>query len=543
MSSVVQHGRRRGSSKSGENSEDTVQPPELHQITVLSRADWLRIQDQMNRVDKEKERLMEVKKQREVLHQKSKEMAKLWPNTLACQRQKKLEAKKIRDQMEEDKRKLIDKEEAKYREEMRREALEKAKRQLYYQTERVTGLHRALLLTEVLKEREAQMELKQRRTRASKEMDKEYVAMMKARDADDYKREQEKVQRKRLERQAVAENLKKQIEENQLAKERQKLETKKDGEEIQRHQELYQWEMKMEEETQAKQKSDFKQTQLEYLNQRDISKVEDMEKMEAEEAQRKLFLSAKEKMVKLRREKEKELLKEVQNRREKIMDKLRVAQQEQTDQKEQKVAEAAARQDSKRMQHKWEEDEKRAAMMKSITSHREHMVQEMEQHYLMRKEEERQSLEAKKKEDRMFSEEQKLKMNNIRQDLQKLKDFNASQMVEKQARQHQLRKAEHKFEAENLQLLAEEEEVFKKYSLEVVQAAADARRKVLPLYKAMRDGAACGPSFTQARPRYLVQDMSGAELPKYVSDSTWNVKKIHDVVNIEEAKKRLGFTW
>nr|XP_057937902.1 cilia- and flagella- associated protein 210 isoform X2 [Doryrhamphus excisus] len=546
MSSMVQHGRRRGSSKSVSPAEDgnnTVQPLDLRQVTVLTKADWLRIQDKIAGVDKEKEHTMEARRQRELLQQKSKEMAKLWPNTLASQRQKKLEAKKIREQMEEDKRKEMDMEEAKYREEQRKEAIEKAKRQLYYQTQRVKGLHRALLLTEVLKEREAQMELKQRRQSASEELDKEYVEMMKAREDEALQREQESKEQKRLERQAVAEDLKKQIEENQLARERQKLQTKKDAEEMQLLRELHQWELKMEEEMQAKQKSDFMQDQLEHLTQRDISKMADMEKREAEEAQRKLFLSAKEKMVKLRRGKEQELLKEVQNRREKMVDQLTMAQQEQTEQQQQRLAKAVAEQDAKRMQQEWEEETRRVAMMKSIAAHREHMVREKERNDLMRKEKEREALQAKMEEDRIFLQEHKLKVQNSRQELQKIQVFNASQTVEKQARQHQARTAEHEFEAKNLKLLAEEEKAFEKYSLEAVQAAAAAQRSVLPLYKAVREGVACGPSFTGARPRYLVQDTSGAEMPKYISATTRDIKKIHEVGDIQAAKKRLGFTW
>lgn len=57
------------------------------------------------------------------------------------QRQRKLEAKKIREQIEEEKRKLIDIEEAKYKEQKRKEAVEKARTQLYYQSDRVKGLH------------------------------------------------------------------------------------------------------------------------------------------------------------------------------------------------------------------------------------------------------------------------------------------------------------------------------------------------------------------------------------------------------------------
>ncbi|XP_019733277.1 coiled-coil domain-containing protein 173 [Hippocampus comes] len=543
MSSVVQHGQRRGPGKSAENTNETIGLPDLHQTTVLTKADWSRIQDEINRVDKEKERMMEATRQREALHLKSKQMAKLWPNTLACQRQKKLEAKKIRDQVEEDKRKQIDMEEAKYREEKRKEAIEKAKTQLYYETERVKGLHRALLLTEVLKEREAQIELKQRKKSAFKDLDEEHMQMLKAREDEALTKEQERTQQKKQESKAFAEELRKQMKENQLERERRKHETKKDGEEIQRLQELHQWEQKMEEQSQARQKKEFMNDQLEHLAQREISKAADAEKQEVEEAQRKLFLSAKEKMVTLRRDKEKELLREVQIRRERIMDKLMLAQQEQKEQKQQNNAEAVAERDAQRMQREWEEEQKRVQMMKSIAAHREHVIQEKERNELIRKEKEREVLQAKKEGDRIFGEEQQKKSQRIQQELRKIQDFNASQMLEKQARQHQVRLAEHQFEAENMELLAEEELGFERYSRAVVQAAASSERNVLPLYKAVREGVAGGPAFIGARPRYLVQDSSGAEMPKYVSDSKRDIKKIHQVEDIEEAKKRLGFTW
>lgn len=60
---------------------------------------------------------------------------------LKGQRQKQLEAKKIRDEIERKKWEEIDKEEVEYQEQMRKEAIEKAKTQLFYQTHRVRGLH------------------------------------------------------------------------------------------------------------------------------------------------------------------------------------------------------------------------------------------------------------------------------------------------------------------------------------------------------------------------------------------------------------------
>lgn len=57
--------------------------PDLRQILVLSKTDWLRIQDEINHVDKEKEKMLEEVKQREALHQQSVEVVKQWSDTFA----------------------------------------------------------------------------------------------------------------------------------------------------------------------------------------------------------------------------------------------------------------------------------------------------------------------------------------------------------------------------------------------------------------------------------------------------------------------------
>ncbi|XP_077472964.1 cilia- and flagella- associated protein 210 [Stigmatopora argus] len=523
---------------SADTEFNPIQPIDLRQVTVLTKAEWLRIQDKSKGVDKEKERMMEAARQKRALQLKSKEMAKLWPDTLARQRQKKLEAKQIREQMEEEKRKQMDLEEAQHREEKRKEAIEKAKTQLYYETERVKGLHRALLLTEVLKEREAQRELKQRRKSASKEQEKQYVQIVKAREDEALRKEQERAQQKRQESKAFADDLQKQIKENQLKKEQRKLETKKEGEEIQECQNLLQWEQKMEAEKQAQQKNRFKRAQLEHLTQRDFSKAADVQKQEAEEVQRKLYLATKEKMVKLRKDKEEELLREVQNRRDKIKENLIQAQQER-EKKQQSMDNADPQLDAQKIQQQWEEEHK-AEMIKSIAAHREYVIQERERKELIRKEKEREALQAKKEDERIFCEEQQKKTQSVRQELQKLQDFNASLMVAKQARQHQIRQAEKEFQAKNMALLAEEELDFRQYSRAVVQEAALTERNVIPLCKALREGPAGAPSFTGANPSYPVQDGGGAQIR---IQKHQEIKHIHDVVDIEKAKKRLGFMW
>ncbi|XP_026151094.1 coiled-coil domain-containing protein 173 [Mastacembelus armatus] len=548
MASVVQYGRRRGSSKSVSSAEGAsrmIQPPDLRQVTVLTKAEWLRIQDQLNRVNRDEESIRVAATQREALHLQSKEVVKLWSNTIAGQRQKKLEAKKIREQTEEEKRKLTDIEEAKYQEQKRKEAIEKAKTQLYYQTDRVKGLHRALLLTEVLKEREGQIELKKRIKSASKDADKEYMDTVKAMEDEALRQKQETALKIKLARQAVGEDLKNQIKENVLAREQQKIENIKEGEEIQHLQELYQWEQRLEEDRQADQKRNLMHAHLEHLKNRELLKAADIQKVKAEEEQRKHFLSVKQKMMKLRKDKEKELFREAQMRRDRIVNKLTVTQQEQTVYEEERIAKAVAERDAKEAQQQREEEERRAEMLKSIAAHRNMMKQEKEQRDRIAQQNSRDTFEAKKEADRIYSEKQQLRAQRIREDERKLQDFNVTQMAAKTTRHQQLRRKELKFEAKNTELIAAEENQFQQYAQHIISTAAEAQRNVFPLCKAAREGigGGLGPVFGGVRPSYLVQDHSGAQMPKYVTSTTQNIKKLNEAVDIQEAKRRLGFTW
>lgn len=126
----------------------------------------------------------------------------------------------------------------------------------------------------------------------------------------------------------------------------------------------------------------------------------EQEKQKAEDEHRQLFLSAKEKMMTLRKDREMELLRynpaqqpqelnsgvhesnnfphkpfflsrEAQKLRASITKDLTVAQQEQSASQEQRIAKAVAEQDAKQAQQWWEEEEKRAAMLRSIRAHRE----------------------------------------------------------------------------------------------------------------------------------------------------------------------------
>ncbi|XP_029967084.1 coiled-coil domain-containing protein 173 [Salarias fasciatus] len=516
---------QQGSEKRAEDADGITQPPDLRQITVLRKAEWQKIQDKLNQVNREEERMREAAERRKALHLQSQEVVKLWSSTITSQTQKKLEAKKIREQIEEEKRKQIDIEEAKYQEQKRREAIEKAKTQLYYQTNRVKGLHSALLLTEVLKEREAQLELKKRIKSATKDTNKMFLDVVKTKEEEASRKEQEKAEQRRHDSEAVAEELKHRIRENEAAKEREKLESKKEGEEIQRLQELYQWEHRMESEKQETEKRNLMRAHLEHIANRDLMRALEAQKQEAEEEKRKVFLSTKQKMMKLRKEKEKELLQEAQTRRERILNSLVVTQQQQTSSEEERIARAVAEQDRKEALLRLKEEEKRAAMLKSIAQQRELLQQEKEQ---------RDKLDKQKKQDELQARKEMLRISSEKQELQ----------VEKSVRREQLRLEEQELEVRNAELAAMEDRQFQQYSHGVISVAAEAQRNVFPLCKAAREGFGGGPGPVRAvRKSYLVQDGSGAQMPNYVSGTTEDIRKLHEPADIQDAKKRLGFTW
>lgn len=58
-------------------------PVDLQDVTVLPASEWRRIQDSVNRVNTQHERVIAAARQREAMHLQSKEFVKTWSNTLA----------------------------------------------------------------------------------------------------------------------------------------------------------------------------------------------------------------------------------------------------------------------------------------------------------------------------------------------------------------------------------------------------------------------------------------------------------------------------
>lgn len=66
-----------------ESFEDIQQPIDLNQVSVLTQADWNRIQGHLTRNVREKELIETKRAEKLALHQHSKDMVKNWSNTIA----------------------------------------------------------------------------------------------------------------------------------------------------------------------------------------------------------------------------------------------------------------------------------------------------------------------------------------------------------------------------------------------------------------------------------------------------------------------------
>nr|VZI39266.1 unnamed protein product [Spirometra erinaceieuropaei] len=129
-------------------------------VKIFTQDEWNKLHARMHAEELQAKEREKIRQAREEMKEKSKEMYKDWTNTYLGARAKKLADREKRLAKEEAERVEKDKEEARYQAEQRRKKLCEARTMQYYESERVRRFHEALHLTEVLKERDLQMQLK-----------------------------------------------------------------------------------------------------------------------------------------------------------------------------------------------------------------------------------------------------------------------------------------------------------------------------------------------------------------------------------------------
>ncbi|NXM98656.1 CC173 protein, partial [Sylvia borin] len=272
---------------------------DLRQVIIFPRAEWERIQGSIREATH-----IDEKKEQEEVHLDSKAAEKEARNATLNLIKQKLQAKKLRDEKEEEERKLLDLEEAKFQAAKRKEVIDRTKTYLCYQDDRMRQFHSALLLTKVLKERDAQVEFLKSRLVDNKRKEyeeqqrqfKEYILS-----------EQEKAHQHYINQQALRKDQLEQIKEHEHQADLAKQEKKREEEEIQRSIQLYQLEMQREKEKKHEGKIARRKLYHDYLNDQKIIKaIEEQNQME-EDDRIKAHFKAKEIIAKMRKKKEAEI--------------------------------------------------------------------------------------------------------------------------------------------------------------------------------------------------------------------------------------------
>lgn len=558
LANFIQYGRRMGKTKSMAHSDLPPTEEETHsgkqinanlsQVTVLPRREWERIQNNLNAQQKELERKRRLHQEREDLHKESQDVVKHWSNTIVGQRQKKLEARKIREEKEEKERVKIDIEEAKIQAKKRQEAIEKAKTRQYFQTDRVKSFHGALLLTEVLQERDAQLELKKQKIANEKGKDLEMLKYQREQHENGIRQDQAKAAERYRLRKKVAEYQQMQIGERKGHEVAAKLDDKREGEEVKKLVKLHEWEQQKLDEVRKGEKKKLMESYAEHISNRDAIRALDAQQQEEEDDEIRIFANAKKKMLKLRKEKEIDLFNHQQEHRDRMVSLLAGQLKQKVNDEDARIVEAERLKDEKLAKEKKDKEDKLNRDLASIAAHRKHQMDLKEQ---LAREDHQNNLElldVKMEADRIFAEKQTEWRRGRKEKLQNLQHFHASQINERAEKERYHREESLANDLKIIEQLDIEEKQFQDYASGVIAAAKERNCNTYPLVKAAQSGTGGGrgPNFVGKggiRPSYPTSDGTGVQLPKYQRGSTESIKSQYQTKNPKVAKKRLGFVW
>ncbi|NXI61205.1 CC173 protein, partial [Anseranas semipalmata] len=487
---------------------------DLHQVIILPKAEWERMQGNLSSTTREAARVLAEKKEREEMHLRSKAAVKDWPNTIMGLAQRKLKAKKLREEKEEEERKLLDLEEAQFQAAKRKEAIDQAKTYLYYQNERVKGLHSALLLAEVLKERDAQVEFKKLKSDVNKK--KEEEAERERKEA--ILREQEKAHQRYMNRQALCRHQLEQIREHKHQADLAKLEDKREGEQIQRLNRLYQMEILRKMEKEHEEKAERRRLYHEHVADQKIMKaVEEQKQMEEDDRIRAHF-KAKQSIAKLMKEKEAEMRRLTQEHQDKIVRQLAAQMSEALKMEDDRLARDVAKKEAEQEKKNREKEAKKKAAIESIAEHRATVMKMKLEKEKEEKAESKKELNELLEKNRIYLEMEKAKKQKQRDANMEVQKIQIQQMAENQAKKQQEKQADLDYDAQKQLIALCREREFQNYAKQVIESESKTTHNLYPLLKASKDiiGLGCGPfsrGNKEINPGFQAQDVAETQLP------------------------------
>ncbi|XP_017654773.1 coiled-coil domain-containing protein 173 [Nannospalax galili] len=377
----VRFGRRSGQTREDagmkNSKEDEVYYPpllpskvDLQQVTIIPHNEWERIQDSLDRLTREAAALRAERQAKKKMHVQSQELVKHWTNTYAGMKEQKLKAKKKHDEELEAERQILDLEEEIYKQGERKKAIENAKHHQFYQTERVKNFHSGLLLSRVMKERDAQIQFQ----KSTLKSDKKWEEQLKLNIEKAFKEEQEKVEKQRRERIALAADHLKQIKEHKEEEEERKKNEEKDAEEIKRQNLLYELEMKKKLNKKKEEIDESRKLFFDHMYNKNIIRAMEQQQQEEEDENIRKFIKAKKHLIQMRKDKDDETHRQMEERRERINNFLSELMKEKLDTEDLIIARDIAEAEAEWEKKEKEKHEKNQVELKAIAEHRASVV-------------------------------------------------------------------------------------------------------------------------------------------------------------------------
>ncbi|NXE46473.1 CC173 protein, partial [Casuarius casuarius] len=484
---------------------------DLHQVIVLPKAEWERIQDNLGSTTREAARILAERKERKEMHLRSKAAVKDWPNTIMGLAQRKLKAKKLSAEKEEEERRLIDLEEAQFQAAKRKEAIDQARTYQYYKNERVKGLHSALLLTKVLKERDAQVEFKKLKRDVNKKREEEMEQERKKA----ILREQEKACERYMKQKALCRDQLEQIKEHEHQAELAKLEDKREGEEIQRLTRLYQLEIQRGKEKEQAEKLERRRLHHEHVADQKIIKAAEKQKQEEEDDQIRTHFKAKQIIAKLRKEKEAEMQRLMQEHQDTIVNRLAAQMNEAFSMEDDRVARDIAKKEAEQEKEHKDKELKKKADIESIAEHRATAMKMKVEREKEEKAEGKKELYELMEADRIYLEMEKAKKQRRRDENMEVQKIQVQQMAEKQARKQKEKQADLDYDTQREVIALFKERAFQNYAKQVIELESKTTHNLYPLLKASKEGTGLvyGPLSRGRGPSYQGQDIAETQSP------------------------------
>nr|XP_004651782.1 coiled-coil domain-containing protein 173 isoform X2 [Jaculus jaculus] len=509
---------------------------DLQQVTILPHNEWERIRDSLDRLTREAAALRAERTAKKNMHLRSQELVKHWTNTYEGMKEQKLEAKKKRDQEIEAERQILDLEEEIFKQGERKKAIENAKQYQFYQTDRVKNFHSGLLLSRVMKERDAQIQFHKSNIKSDKKWEEQLkLSIEKA-----YKEEQEKVEKQRRDRRALAADHLTQMKEREEEEERRRKNEEKDAEEIKRQNLLHEIEMKRTAKKKKEKIDENRRLFFEHMNDKNIIKAAAQQQQEEEDEKIRKFIKAKKRLIQMGKEKDAETHRLMEERRERINNFLSEQIKEKLDNEDLIIAREIAETEAEWEKKEKEKQEKNEAELKTIAEHRATVMKHKEEQEKQREIDSKEQLMDIIKADQIFWELEKEKSLKASKKRRELQDAHIQQMAKNKFNAKQEKQEELDYYRLTEALAAEKEKEFQNYAREVIDLESESTNKyIYPLVKSVQEGlgGGRGPPFMERgglRPSYQVNDITGVQLPSYSSQ--------RPKYDFQKSRRRLGFT-